>query len=251
MAPATCRRSFSRCTSFILRRPANRRLQIGLQALPARRPLSLYLIYRHAVSRIFLQKQTKETKTGRALASAAGTVLASRPSSATAAPAGSARPLIPPFSPIGGEGATTKAAPASFSWLPSVRFSALSQIETGDCDFMVGRDGEVSRYQISPLVVREYQLERGSLTNPVIALEAARVIMADRQRHFAARYGRAPTPFEFYILWNHPRALFHLPPAISAAVVDRAQRFTNLLGNQEARSSPAFMGSLSKIGGHP
>ena len=84
------------------------------------------------------------------------------------------------------------------------RFAALSMIESGDNDLAIGRCGEVSRYQISPGVCRQYEKSCDSLTNPLPARALAVRIMQDRTAQFTAVHQRAPTDFEWYLLWHRP-----------------------------------------------
>lgn len=97
------------------------------------------------------------------------------------------------------------------------RFAALSMIESGDNDRAVGRDGEVSRYQIS---ISEWRRVTSAplsrATNSELSLAVARKIEGARCAGFCRTHGRAPTDFEFYKLWNP-----HCPD-------ETARRFANL-----------------------
>jgi hypothetical protein len=100
------------------------------------------------------------------------------------------------------------------------RWTALAMLETGGNDRVVGRVGEISRYQIRP------ELWPGG--NPLdtrVALANARRIMAARVAAFEQSHGRAPDDFEFYILWNAPAQINH-PHRV---VAERARRFRNLV----------------------
>jgi hypothetical protein len=99
------------------------------------------------------------------------------------------------------------------------RWSALSMIESGNDDQAVGSLGEVSRYQIRP-----YLWPGGDPVNAHLALGVARKIMQPRIAKFETSHHRAPTDFEFYILWNAPQEVNH--PC--RAVAERAHRFANL-----------------------
>ena len=105
------------------------------------------------------------------------------------------------------------------------RLAALSMIETGNNDRMVGRAGEISRYQI-------LKSEWRSVTNstryadPELA-KAVTVRLLDRRvQAFAGAYHRPPTNFEFYALWNAPSQLFER--RVSARVAERCRRYANL-----------------------
>jgi hypothetical protein len=100
------------------------------------------------------------------------------------------------------------------------RWTALAMLESGGNDRIIGRVGEVSRYQIRP--------ELWSGGNPLdtrIALSNARKIMDARIAAFERSHRRAPNDFEFYVLWNAPGQINN-PHRI---VADRARRFVNLV----------------------
>jgi hypothetical protein len=105
------------------------------------------------------------------------------------------------------------------------RLSALSMLETGDNDRAVGRAGEVSRYQV---LRREWE----SVTNSVeyADSETAKAvvlrIMDKRVQSFQATFGRSPTHFEYYGLWNAPAQV--LQRRVSPVVAERCNRFANL-----------------------
>ena len=107
-------------------------------------------------------------------------------------------------------------------------FAALAELESGGNDLVVGPSGEVSRYQITPAVWREYtRLPLRSARNPFIALAVARDIMLDR---VALAQPSAINPQLFYLLWHRPATV--LSPAtrrLSPAEADRVQRFENLV----------------------
>ena len=105
------------------------------------------------------------------------------------------------------------------------RWSALSQIESGDDDHAVGSAGEVSRYQIKPEVWQQYAASQADWANPEDSLAVARQAMQARSAAFEREAHRAPTDVEFYILWNAPAQIHH--PA--KAVLARAERFSNLV----------------------
>lgn len=108
------------------------------------------------------------------------------------------------------------------------RWEALSMVESGDNDAAIGKAGEVSRFQIKPLLWEQFcEYPVAARTNPRAALKAAQAIMATRCREFEHRYHRPPTDFEYYVLWNAP-AKIHRP---SRAVAARANRFCNLLSS--------------------
>lgn len=122
----------------------------------------------------------------------------------------------------------------AFSATATDRFTALAQIESADRqhplgdDFIVGPDGERSRYQISPAVIAEFQMDAARLTDPVYALEQAGRVMQTRCDAFENLRHRPPTDFEFYILWHRPARLLTNSSPITSAEGDRAQRFASL-----------------------
>ena len=105
------------------------------------------------------------------------------------------------------------------------RWAALSQIESGDNDKAVGKKGEISRYQILPDVWAAFASENANWENPKDALAVAKEAMKKRYAEFEQTFHRAPTDFEFYVLWNAP-AQIERPGSV---VSDRAKRFCNLL----------------------
>jgi hypothetical protein len=115
------------------------------------------------------------------------------------------------------------------------RWSALSQIESGDNDKAVGRLGEISRYQILPDVWSTFAPEKANWENPKDALAVAKKTMKKRCADFEQNFHRVPTDFEFYVLWNAP-AQVERPGRV---VSERAKRFCNLLDrNKELVSEP-------------
>jgi len=109
------------------------------------------------------------------------------------------------------------------------RWSALSQIESGDNDKAVGRMGEISRYQILPNVWDSFAPEKANWENPKEALHVAKEAMKKRCADFERTFHRAPTDFEFYVLWNAPAQIVRPGPVVS----ERAKRFCNLLSKDD------------------
>jgi hypothetical protein len=105
------------------------------------------------------------------------------------------------------------------------RWSALSQIESGDDDHAVGSAGEVSRFQISLEVWQRYAPPTAVWTKPEDALSVAKQAMQERCVVFEHTAHRPPTDLEFYILWNAPAQIQHPGKAVSG----RAERFCNLI----------------------
>jgi hypothetical protein len=136
-----------------------------------------------------------------------------------------------------------------FGWSVSgaVLLDSLALIETGatgvkqcPADFKRGRCGEVSRYQIKPVVWRKYSAAK-QYTDPLTARRIADRVLNDRMQEFAAQYSRGPNPFEIYILWNAPAYLTgeYRGKRCSRLLVNRAQRFANLVYAQTSWSRMA------------
>jgi len=111
------------------------------------------------------------------------------------------------------------------------RITALSMLETGNDDTMVGRAGEISRYQVKK---NEWKSVSGSTRyqDPALARQVTLQILEKRVERFARVYHRRPTDFEFYALWNAPAQV--LTGRISQTVAGRAQRFANLCSWKQA-----------------
>jgi hypothetical protein len=105
------------------------------------------------------------------------------------------------------------------------RLSALSMLETGNDDRAIGSAGEISRFQVK-------KAEWRSVTNSAnyCDSETAQKVMLqlmDKRIHaFQEHFGRQPTDFEFYALWNAPSQA--LTGRISRKVAARCERFANL-----------------------
>ena len=105
------------------------------------------------------------------------------------------------------------------------RLAALSMIETGNNDRMVGRAGEISRYQI---LKREWRSVTNSTryTDRDTARAVTLTLIDRRVASFRSIYQRPPTNFEFYALWNAPGQV--LEGRVSRTVAERCQRYANL-----------------------
>ena len=122
----------------------------------------------------------------------------------------------------------------------AVLLDSIALIETGPlsasqcrADFKRGSAGEVSRYQIKPAVWRQYSAER-RYTDPATARRIACRVLNHRIRDFTTQYGKPPTPFEVYVLWNAPAYLTGEQKGrrCSPMVSRRAERFANLVAAQ-------------------
>ena len=106
------------------------------------------------------------------------------------------------------------------------RFAALSMIESGDDDLAHGMYTEVSRFQIRSEVWQQTtNTPISEATNAAVARAVAQMVAQKRCEAFEKKYGRTPTDFEFYVLWNSP-AQINNPGRV---VRERAQRYVNLV----------------------
>jgi hypothetical protein len=105
------------------------------------------------------------------------------------------------------------------------RIAALSMIETANNDRMVGRAGEISRFQI---LKSEWRSVTNSTryTDVATAKAVTEQLLARRLEKFRATYSRNPTNFEFYALWNAPTQV--LDGRVSRRVAERCRRYANL-----------------------
>jgi len=110
------------------------------------------------------------------------------------------------------------------------RLTALSNIETGNNDAMVGRAGEISRYQVLKAEWRSVTSST-SYRDPEIARLVTLKLLEQRVDRFKSRYNRNPNDFEFYALWNAPTQA--LTGRISRTVAERCQRFANLCSSDQ------------------
>jgi hypothetical protein len=115
------------------------------------------------------------------------------------------------------------------------RLAALSMIETGNNDRMIGRAGEISRYQI---LKTEWRSVTNSTryTDPRTAKAVTLRLIERRVQTFRATFNRNPTNFEFYGLWNAPSQV--LERRVSRTVAERCRRFANLCEMYERRNRP-------------
>ena len=119
------------------------------------------------------------------------------------------------------------------------RFEALSQIETHNNDWAIGRQQEVSRFQILPAYWADAAATNKQIaanarpTDPAAARAVVDWIMQSRCHSFQVRYHRPPNDFEYYILWHRPACYIGrvIPRAITPAENDRATRFASLCGS--------------------
>jgi hypothetical protein len=123
------------------------------------------------------------------------------------------------------------------------RLSALSMLETGNNDRMVGRAGEISRYQILKSEWRSVTTST-RWTDPAVARDVTLKLIDRRVKQFRAKHGREPSDFEFYVLWNAPAQVL-VRGKVSKVVAERAERYANLCSikpPQQARPILAVAG---------
>jgi len=118
------------------------------------------------------------------------------------------------------------------------RLAALSMIETGNDDRLVGSAGEISRYQI---LKKEWHSVTNSTryADPKTAYAVTLRLIERRMEDFRAVYHRDPTNFEFYGLWNAPTQV--LEGRISRTVAERCRRYSNLCERKESPVNKAVI----------
>ena len=102
---------------------------------------------------------------------------------------------------------------------------AIAQAETGGCDTVQGKAGEISRFQMTRATWRQAtSLPYSAAINPFTASNVANQALGARIAGFERRHGRKPTVFEQALLWHCP-AHVNKP---TAADSEYAQRVVNL-----------------------
>jgi len=120
---------------------------------------------------------------------------------------------------------------------PGLR-EALGEFETGatrpgPCagDRMIGRQKEVSRFQILPVVWRQHSSSR-NYHDPETAWVVAEKVLREREQSFRRATGREWDYVDIYVMWNAPgeyqRARWDRA-RVSRIVMKRAHRFANLM----------------------
>jgi hypothetical protein len=112
---------------------------------------------------------------------------------------------------------------------------ALGMVETGNNDWEVGAAGEISRYQINPLIWKTYS-PKGDYRDPVAATRVARQHWAWLAGYFVEKAGRQPNDFDMYVMWNTKFGYYakrgFSPARLAPVVYDRAERFVNLVNRK-------------------
>lgn len=121
---------------------------------------------------------------------------------------------------------TLQAPPAAKRVSMSDLLSALSKIESDDNDKAIGHDGEVSRYQIMPVVWNQYGAGLNP-RNPEQARLVAERILSTRMQNFEKKIGRRPNLVETYGLWNKPTHA--MKGRLRGATLQRCKKFADLV----------------------
>ena len=113
----------------------------------------------------------------------------------------------------------------------------LAEFETGAMtaaacagDHKIGRNKEVSRFQILPSVWHQYA-RSPDYRNPAAAWSVAERILSDRLEWFRRATGRDCDHVDLYLMWNAPGAYARARydrRLMPRAVLERAERFANL-----------------------
>lgn len=98
---------------------------------------------------------------------------------------------------------TLQAPPAAKHVSMADLLLALAEVESNSNDNAIGRDGEVSRYQIMPVVWNQYGAGLNP-RNPEQSRLVAERILSTRMKNFEKKIGRMPNLVETYGLWNKP-----------------------------------------------
>ena len=135
-------------------------------------------------------------------------------------------------------------ASVAFGSAPPGLREALGEFETGAtkptlcaADRAVGSRQEISRFQILPGVWRQYSNSR-NYHDPDTAWEVAARILSDRHKWFRAATGRDWDYIDIYVMWNAPgqyRRVKWNRARISPVVLERAERFSNLMRERSRR----------------
>lgn len=131
--------------------------------------------------------------------------------------------------------ATNTAAQDSADTPDNKRLTALAMIETGNNDWEVGGQGEISRYQLSPAVWKSYTTS-DNYTDPDVSMQVAWQHWKYLANYFKQRTGHEPDDFDMYVLWNTRFGYYERKGfsrhEISPVVQERASRFVNLVNRK-------------------
>lgn len=111
------------------------------------------------------------------------------------------------------------------------KLEAISMIETADRDWVVGKAGERSRYQIMPKVWNSYTSSR-EYKNPQLAHAVAGRHLASLEETFRKATGRETSDFDRYVLWNGGPTYYakinYDAKRVHPVIRERAERYVNL-----------------------
>jgi hypothetical protein len=111
------------------------------------------------------------------------------------------------------------------------KLEAISMIETADRDWVVGRAGERSRYQMMPRVWSSYTSSR-DYKNPQLAQAVASKHLTVLEDTFRKATGRETSDFDRYVLWNAGPTYYakigYNARRVSPVIRERAERYVNL-----------------------
>src|SRR6185503_4148792 len=120
------------------------------------------------------------------------------------------------------------------------KLEAISMIESGNNDSAIGGAGEVSRYQIMPVVWRSYTQSR-AYQNASVSTQIATKHLAYLETFFKERTGREPSDFDRYVLWNAGPVYYSKvgfsQRRVHPTIRERADRFVNLRQMQLDRTA--------------
>lgn len=124
------------------------------------------------------------------------------------------------------------------------KLEALSMIETADRDWVVGKAGERSRYQIMPRVWKSYTTSR-EYRNPELARTVAQRHVTWLEDTFRKATGRQATDFDLYVLWNGGPTYYarinYDAKRVHPVIRERAERYVNLRHmKQDIMPQPMF-----------
>lgn len=104
--------------------------------------------------------------------------------------------------------------------------ACISMIESNDNDQAIGKAGEISRYQIMPLVWCMFTMHSiGEAENLRRSKPVAKRILEEQIKIFKFNFRRDPTTREIYLLWNCPAKVMRPSKKALATAI----RFENLV----------------------
>lgn len=112
----------------------------------------------------------------------------------------------------------------------AVHMAALGQIEGGADDISRhGKNGEITRYQVLPVVLHHHGCGTADVEDAAGAARACQRIWQYRVNVFIEDNLRGPDLEELYLLWHRPALVLKPTRQPTRREVERAQRFANLV----------------------